>query len=140
MSVRVGDRQKGRLEVLNKARVLKRYTLGLLKSDKYFPKSLRWLYAYPLQQELRGACLCIKRANATYVGNTVTRDLEYKYRASQQIEAYAHLEAMLDLIEDVYLANYISGRQTEHWTRLIVEVEQLLKAWEKSDKQKYIKG
>lgn len=140
MSVRVGDRQKGKLQVLNKARVLKRYTLALLKSDKYFPKSVRWLYAQPIQQELRGACTCIKRANATYVTESVTQDLEFQYRVSQQIEAFAHLEALLDLIEDVYLAKYISGRQAKHWTQIIVETEQLLKAWERSDKQAYIKS
>lgn len=140
MSVRVGDRQKGKLQVLNKARVLKRYTLALLKSDKYFPKSLRWLYAYPIHNELRSAVICIRRANATYVTNGVTKDLEYKYRASQQIEAYAHLEALLDLMEDVYLAGYVSGRQIQHWTKLVVEVEQFLKAWEKSDKEAYMKS
>ena len=139
MSVRVGDRQQGKLQVLNKARVLKRYTLALLKNDRYFPKSVRWLYAYPIQSELRNAVLCIKRANATYVTEGITRDLEFKYRSSQQIEAYAHLEALLDLMEDVYLAGYVSGRQIQHWTKLIVEVEQLLKAWEKSDKEAYMK-
>ena len=139
MSVRVGDRQQGKLQVLNKARVLKRYTLALLKNDRYFPKSVRWLYAYPIQGELRNAVLCIKRANATYVTESITRDLEFKYRSSQQIEAYAHLEALLDLMEDVYLAGYVSGRQIQHWTKLIVEVEQLLKAWEKSDKEAYMK-
>lgn len=137
MSVRVGDRQKGKLEVLNKARVLKRYTLALLKNEKYFPKSVRWLYAIPIQNEMRGASICIKRANATYISDSITRDIEFKYRAGQQIEAYAHLEALLDLVEDIYLAKYISGRQAEHWTELIVETEQLLKAWEKSDKERY---
>ena len=138
MSVRVGDRQKGKLQVLYKARVLKRYTLAILKNTKYFPKSTRWLYASPIQEEIRAACSCIKRATATYVTDTITRDIEYKYRASQQIEAYAHLEALVDLVEDVYLANYISGRQTEHWTKLIVEVEQLVKSWERSDKDKFM--
>ena len=66
--------------------------------------------------------------------------MEYKYRASQQIEAYAHLEALLDLMEDVYLAGYVSGRQIQHWTKLVVEVEQFLKAWEKSDKEAYMKS
>ncbi len=138
MSVRVGDRQKSKLQVLYKARVLKRYTLAILKNEKYFPKSTRWLYASPIQTEIRSACSCIKRANATFVTDSVTRDIEYRYRASQQIEAYAHLEALVDLIEDVYLANYISGRQAEHWTKLIMELEQLLKSWERSDKDKYM--
>ena len=139
MSVRVGDRQQNKLQVLNKARVLKRYTLALLKSNKYFPKSVRWMYASPIHQELRGACLCIKRANAVYVTDGAARNVEYRYRRGQQIEAYAHLEALLDLIDDVYLARYISGRQAKHWTSLIVETEELLKAWTKSDRDAFEK-
>ena len=38
MSVRKGDRGEGKLQVLNKARELKKYTLGLIKSEKHFSK------------------------------------------------------------------------------------------------------
>ena len=137
MSVRVGDRQQGKLQVLNKARVLKRYTLAVLKNDKYFPKSVRWMYAQPIHQELRAACSCIRRANAVRVSDTINKENEYKYRRMQQVEAYAHLEALLDLIDDVYLARYISRRQAEHWTQLIVETEEYLMAWVRSDAERY---
>ena len=137
MSVRVGDRQQGKLQVLNKARVLKRYTLAVLKNDKYFPKSVRWMYAQPIYQEMRAACSCIRRANAVRVSDTNNKENEYKYRRMQQVEAYAHLEALLDLIDDVYLARYISGRQAEHWTQLIVETEEYLMAWVRSDAERY---
>ena len=137
MSVRVGDRQQGKLQVLNKARVLKRYTLAVLKNDKYFPKSVRWMYAQPIHQEMRAACSCIRRANAVRVSDTINKENDYKYRRMQQVEAYAHLEALLDLIDDVYLARYISGRQAEHWTQLIVETEEYLMAWVRSDAERY---
>lgn len=137
MSVQVGDRQQGKLQVLNKARVLKRYTLAVLKNDKYFPKSVRWMYAQPIHQEMRAACSCIRRANAVRVSDTINKENEYKYRRMQQVEAYAHLEALLDLIDDVYLARYISGRQAEHWTQLIVETEEYLMAWVRSDAERY---
>ena len=137
MSVRVGDRQQGKLQVLNKARVLKRYALAVLKNDKYFPKSVRWMYAQPIHQEMRAACSCIRRANAVRVSDTINKENEYKYRRMQQVEAYAHLEALLDLIDDVYLARYISGRQAEHWTQLIVETEEYLMAWVRSDAERY---
>lgn len=137
MSVRVGDRQQGKFQVLNKARVLKRYTLAVLKNDKYFPKSVRWMYAQPIHQEMRAACSCIRRANAVRVSDTINKENEYKYRRMQQVEAYAHLEALLDLIDDVYLARYISGRQAEHWTQLIVETEEYLMAWVRSDAERY---
>ena len=76
MSVRKGDRGEGKLQVLNKARELKNYSLGLIKNEKHFPKSTRWLYASPIAEEIRSACVCIRHANSVYV----TNDEEYKYR------------------------------------------------------------
>ncbi len=135
MSVRTGDRNKGKLQVLNKARELKRYSLGLVKNEKYFPKSTRWLHAYPIVNEVRTACTCIRHANSVYV----TSDEDYKYRHLEQVKAHASLDALLDLINDAYDANYISGEQVEYWTGLILQTDDLLKSWTKSDKEKYQK-
>lgn len=54
----------------------------------------------------------------------------------EQVKAHAHLDALLDLIDDAYDADYISGRQVEFWTGLILQTDDLLKAWIKSDKEK----
>lgn len=133
MSVRKGDRSKGKLQVLNKARELKSYSLGIIKNEKYFPKSTRWLYASPIVEEVRLACVCIRHANSVYV----TNDEEYKYRRMEQVKAHANLDALLDLIDDAYDVGYISGKQVEYWTGLILQTDDLLKAWIKSDKEKY---
>ena len=133
MSVRKGERSEGKLQVLNKARELKRYTLGLIKSEKNFPKSTRWLYAYPVADEIRQACVCIRHANSVFV----TCEEELRYRRVEQTKAHAHLDALLDLIDDVYDAAYITGRQVDYWTGLILQTDDLLKAWMKSDKEKY---
>ena len=55
MSVRKGDRGEGKLQVLNKARELKKYSLAALKNEKHFPKSTRWLYASPIATQ-RAQC------------------------------------------------------------------------------------
>ncbi len=133
MSVRKGDRGEGKLQVLNKARELKKYSLTIVKSEKNFPKSTRWLYAYPIVNEIREACICIRHANSVYVTNVE----EYNYRRMEQVQAHAHLDALLDLIDDAYDAGYISGKQVEFWTGLILQTDDLLKAWIKSDKEKY---
>lgn len=135
MSVRKGDRGEGKLQVLNKARELKKYTLGLIKSEKHFPKSTRWIYASPIVNEIREACVCIRHANSVFV----TNDEEYTYRRMEQVKAHAHLDALLDLADDAYAAGYISGNQVEYWTGLILGTDDLLKAWIKSDKEKYQK-
>ena len=133
MSVRKGDRGEGKLQVLNKARELKKYSLTIVKSEKNFPKSTRWLYASPIVNEVREACVCIRHANSVYVTNSE----EYKYRRMEQVKAHAHLDALLDLIDDAYDAGYISGDKVEFWTGLILKTDDLLKAWIKSDKDKY---
>ena len=132
MSVRKGDRGEGKLQVLNKARELKKYSLTIVKSEKNFPKSTRWLYASPIVNEVREACICIRHANSVYV----TTEDEYNYRRMEQVKAHAHLDALLDLIDDAYDAGYISGKQVEYWTGLILHTDDLLKAWIKSDKEK----
>lgn len=133
MSVRKGDRGEGKLQVLNKARELKKYSLAIIKSEKNFPKSTRWLYASPIVEEVRSACICIRHANSVYV----TCEKEYEYRRMEQVKAHAHLDALLDLIDDSYNAGYIDGRQVEYWTGLILQTDDLLKAWIKSDREKY---
>lgn len=132
MSVRKGDRGEGELQVLRKARELKKYSLGLVKSEDNFPRSTRWLYASPIVTEVREACICIRHANSVYV----TTDEESNYRRMEQVKAHAHLDALLDLIDDAYGAGYISGKQAEYWTGFVVKTDNLLKAWIKSDKEK----
>ena len=133
MSVRKGDRGEGKLQVLNKARELKKYSLGIVRSEKHFPKSTRWLYTSPIAEEIREACICIRHANSVYVSS----EDEYRYRRMEQTKAHAHLDALLDLIDDAYDAGYIEGRQVEYWTGLILQTDDLLKAWIKSDREKY---
>lgn len=135
MSVRTGDRGEGKLQVLNKARELKAYTLNLVKNDKNFPKSTRWIYAQPIVNEIREASAHITHANAVYVTNAE----EYEYRRLEQVKAYASLEELLELADDAYCAHYVTGRQVEYWTGLILQTEKLLKAWMKSDKEKHEK-
>lgn len=142
MSVRKGDRGAGKLQVLNKARKLKAHSLKKIKCDKLeekeqkgacFPKSTRWLYAAPIAEEVRAACTCIRHANSVYVHNND----DYRYRHREQTKAHANLDALLDLIDDAYDAGYITGDQVEYWTGLVCETDELLKAWIKSDKEKY---
>lgn len=91
MSVRKGDRGEGKLQALNKARELKKYTLGLIKSEKHFPKSTRWIYASPIVNEIREPCVCIRHANSVFV----TNDEEYTYRRMEQVKAHESLVSWL---------------------------------------------
>lgn len=131
MSVRTGDRSEGKLQVLNQAKELRRYSITMIKAEKRFPKSTRWLYANPIVTEIRGACTCIRKANSIYVSKENKPD--FKLRHCEQMQAVSHLAALWDLIEDAYEADYISSSQVEHWTELLDKTERLLKSWISSD-------
>lgn len=134
MSVRKGDRSQGKLEVLDKARFLKEYSLNLIKNSKVFPKSTRWLYASPIATEVRNASVQIRKANSLPFPEF------FKERRGCQMLAHASLNSMYDLIEDAMLAGYISSDRAGYWTSLVKDTDEKLKAWSNSDKARFEKS
>lgn len=133
MSVIKAKRQPGKFEVLVKVREMCAYTLQICKNEKNFPKRDRWILTQPIVNEALTVLACIRRANAI----RVTRKEDYTYRRSQQIEAFAHAEALLALIDIAYIALSIESSRVEHWTGLVLEVEDKLGGWRKSDRERY---
>lgn len=137
MSVRTGDRTQGKLQVLDLAMKLCVHTLQLCKNDKLFPKSQRWLLTSKIANEATEAMMCIRRANATMV-DEAHYETRRQYRAGQQMEAHARLASLIALIDVAYGMNStIGGDRVEYWTRLIVETDERLKAWMRSDSKRY---
>lgn len=133
MSVRVGDRSEGTLGVLNDIRILGAHTVQVCRSENVFPKSQRWIMAKPIMDECINALSCVRRANAVYV-QTVE---DWRYRRMQQVQAHSHLDAMLSLIDLAYTSFQIESNRIEYWTGLILSADKHLKAWMKSDKERY---
>lgn len=133
MSVRVGDRSEGTLSVLNDIRILGEYTIQICKTEKVFPKSSRWILAKPITDECVSALTCVRRANAVFVQT----DTDYVYRRNQQVQAHSHLDAMLSLVDLAYNSFSIESKRIEYWTGLILKADDRLKAWMKSDKERY---
>lgn len=133
MSVRTYDRTQGKLEVLEKCRILIEYSIPILKNENLFPKRDRWILTKPIVDELIGALVCIRRANSTFV----VTDLDYRYRRQNQIEAHARLDAALSLIDIAFNVLNLEARRVEHWIGLILDTDDKLKSWMKSDKERY---
>lgn len=136
MSVRTGDRKEGTLTVLDDIRVLGEYTLHTCKSEKVFPKSSRWILAKPIVDECISALTCVRRANAVFIQKEPAQT-DYEYRRNQQVQAHSHLDAMLSLIDLAYNSFSIESRQVEYWTGLVLKADDRLKAWMRSDKERY---
>ena len=133
MSVRTYDRTQGKLEVLDKCRVLIEHSIPILKNENLFPKRDRWILTKPIIDELIGALTCIRRANSTFV----LTDADYKYRRQNQVEAHARLGAALSLIDIAFNVLNLEGRRVEYWVGLILETDDKLKSWMKSDRERY---
>ena len=133
MSVRVADRGEGKLQVLNKSRILLDYTFDRVTSDKTFPKSVRWLLPRDIWREAESADACIDMANAIYVDGR--KDLDERRRL--QKEARGHLKHLERLIGLAYRKHYIAANQAEYWGKLVAETQQTLGAWMRSDLKRY---
>ena len=131
MSVIVAKRKEGRFEVLLRAEELCAYTIRICKNEKNFPKRDRWILTQPIVNEALAAMTCIRRGNAV----RVVQQSDYEYRRSQQVEAFAHLEALLSLIEIAYNVLSIESKRIEFWTGLVLGVEEKLRGWRRSDRE-----
>lgn len=109
------------------------YTVNVCKNEKHFPKRNRWILTQPIVTEALAAMSCIRHANAVRV---VERE-DYIYRYSEQQKAYAHLEALLSLIEIAYGVLGVEVKAIEYWTGLVLQTEEKLQAWKKSDRERY---
>ncbi len=135
MSVRKGDRTQGKLEVLNLAMNLCIHTLQLCKNEKYFPKSQRWLLTQKIAGEAVDQLTSIRKANATLLDGSEDR---YRYRREQQTEAHAHLGALYALVDVAFNMNSgLGADQVAFWTGLIRDTDDKLKAWIRSDKERF---
>lgn len=132
MSVIKSKRKQGRLVVLTKAIELATYTVATCRNEKYFPKRDRWLLTQHIVREAVDVLCCIRRANAV---RPATPEAS-AYRRDQQIQAHAHAEALLTLLEIAYGTLNVETGRIEHWTGLVLEVETLLQAWRKSDQNR----
>ena len=133
MSVIKAKRQEGQLVVLTKAREMCAYTVAICKNEKNFPKRDRWIITQPIVTEALSIMSCIRRANSVRVE---TQD-DYTYRRNQQVQALAHAEAMLTLMDIAYEALSVESDRIQHWTGLVLEVETLVQKWKRSDKARY---
>lgn len=133
MSVIKSKRQEGRLVVLTKAREMCSYTLTICKNEKHFPKRGRWILTQPIVTEALEIMSCIRRANSVRVESRT----DYTYRRNQQVQALAHAEALLTLMDIAYEVLNIDSDRIQHWTGLVLEVETLLQKWRRSDSERY---
>lgn len=135
VSVPKAKRGEGKLEVLTKALDLADYTITVCKNEKSFPKRDRWIITNRIVEAVISIVECVRKANTI----RMEREEDFLRRRQYQQEAMEHAEWALTVIDIAYRNLGLESSRVEHWTGLILEVERLLSAWRKSDRDAWRK-
>ena len=130
MSVPKSKRGQGRLEVLTKALDLVDYTIVICKNEKNFPKRDRWILTNRIVEAVLDVAENIRKGNTI----RVDREEDFIRRREYQQQATESAEWALTLIDIAYRNLGIESGRVEYWTGLVLEVERLISAWRKSDR------
>ena len=136
MAVRKGERTESKFTVLTLIRNLTQYTIQAVGNEKLFPKKSRWVIAQKIADECTSAYSDIIGANAIWI-DADSPEEDKKYRRSLQLQAHQHLYSLLGLIDIAYVSYGLEGSKIEYWTSLVRDTDSKLKAWMKSEKQKF---
>lgn len=135
MSVVKSKKGEGDLALITKSNEMTCYTLHICSNEKNFPKRYRWCLTNKIVDSAVDINRFINAANSV----KVERPEDYQLRSALQKRALAETYSLYATIR---VANSIFGIEAgrlEHWSRLIYDVQNYLRAWIKSDNQRYSK-
>lgn len=134
MSVPKSKRGHSDLEVATKANELATHTIHICSNEKYFPKRYRWCITSKLVDAAVDINRYIIMANSIYVGDDVE---SWKLRKHYQTVALASTYSLLSMMDIAYRTFGIEGSKMDYWTGLVLNVQNLLRNWKKSDERRY---
>lgn len=133
MSVLKSKRNQSKLKVLTNANELAAYTLKICSNEKSFSKRYRWCITNKIVETSLDISNHINIANSIYV----TTPEDYRLRRKHQVEALASTYSLLTMIDIAFRTFDIDSKRIEHWTGLIIEVQDLIRSWKNSDTERY---
>jgi hypothetical protein len=123
----------GRLTVFTKANDLAAFTIRICSNEKNFPKHYRWCVTAKIVDAALDINNYITMANSVFVQSENDVALRHQF----QQKAIASSYALLSMIDIAYRTFGIDSAKIDHWTGMILEVQNLLRNWKKSDKDRY---
>ena len=122
-------RNESSMSVILRARELAVYTMQVCGNEKRFPKRYRWCITAKVVEEAKEILRKLTFANSMRVDVPE----EGQQRRMMQAKAMAHSFCLLTEINIAFDFLGLPEREVRHWTGLVMEVQRLLKAWQKSD-------
>ena len=133
MSVVKSKRSEGHLTVIVKANDLATYTIKVCSNEKNFPKHYRWCITSKIVESALDINNNITMANAVFVSDKS----DYELRKKFQNKAIAASYALLSMMDIAYRTFGIKSETIEYWTGLVIDVQNYLRNWKKSDAERY---
>jgi len=133
MSVVKSKQGEGKLVVVTKARELAEYTLKICANEKTFPKRYRWCMTAKIVEAAMNINNGVNMANSVFVYD----DADYMLRKQYQTRALAETYALLSMVDIAYRLYGLETARVEFWTRLIYDVQNLLRNWRKAERERY---
>ena len=131
MSVVKSKRGQGKLLVYTRSNELAVYTIKICSNEKHFPKKYRWCITNKLVDCALTINNCVSAANAIYIADG--DEEAHKMRRNYQTKALAESYALLSMIDIAYRTFGIESDRIEFWTRLVKDVQGLIRNWRKSE-------
>ena len=133
MSVVASKRSEGKLLVLTKANELAVYTIRICSNERNFPKHYRWCITAKIVDAAMDISNYANMANSVYVD----KPEDYAIRRQYQTRAMAATYSLLNMIDIAYRTFGIEHDRIEYWTRLVNNVQNLLRNWRRGDAERY---
>lgn len=133
MTVPKSKREQGKLAVITKSRNLRKYTIKICSNEKSFPKRYRWCLTNQIVKTTNEISNLIIQANAVKVENVNDK----QRRLERQKIALELSESLLDDITVSYELFHIESKRISYWTGEIITLQNLLRNWIRSDKERY---
>ena len=133
MSVPLSKRKDGQLTVITKARDLRIYTIRVCCTESNFPKRYRQCITNNIVTTANKITDLIITANEVRVENASDKTR----RRTRQKAALELTSVLLDNIGTAYDVFRFKASTLECWTRQIIDIQNLLRAWIRSDAERY---
>lgn len=133
MSVVKSKRGEGQLLVITKSNELATYTIRICSNEKNFPKHYRWCITNKIVDSAIDISNNANMANSIFVKDSS----DYSLRKQFQTKALASTYALLNMMDISFRTFGIEKSRMEYWTKLVMEVQNMLRNWRKADIERY---
>lgn len=141
MSVRANERGESKMEFLNSAFELEKYTMQICHRETAIPKRYRLTIGKSLMDSAKIIHNCVIYANSIYPNKDNDTPEIYKakvdLRRQYQEKAIREIQIMMKDLRLAYEVLQIKATVFDPWTGLLLKEEKAIKGWRISDKKRF---